>query len=128
MRWPMTILLFISFFRGYCQADVIPAKLCNLDEGLAIKGYDPVAYFKEGRAVRGKKEFSLSDHGVNYHFASSADLQLFQANPLKYRPQYGGWCAYAMGHDGSKVEVDPETFKILNGQLFLFYNLSLIHI
>ena len=46
----------------------------------------------------------------------------FASNPAKYEPQYGGWCAYAMGHDGSKVEVDPETFKIINGKLFLFYN------
>ena len=50
------------------------------------------------------------------------DLNSFQANPEKFEPQYGGWCAYAMGHDGSKVEVDPETFKIINGKLFLFYN------
>jgi YHS domain-containing protein len=94
----------------------------NLDDGLAIKGYDPVAYFLQNKAVKGKKEFSYVSQGVVYHFANTADLQTFESNPGKYEPQYGGWCAYAMGHDGSKVEVDPETFKIINGKLFLFYN------
>jgi YHS domain-containing protein len=61
-------------------------------------------------------------NGVAYYFTSEADLAEFRKNPEIYEPQYGGWCAYAMGKDGTKVEVDPETFKIVNGKLFLFYN------
>ena len=57
-----------------------------------------------------------------YYFSSQQNLNLFKANPSKYEPQFGGWCAYAMGNTGEKVEVDPETFKILNGKLYLFYN------
>jgi hypothetical protein len=60
--------------------------------------------------------------GVNYRFASEQNRQLFKASPSKYEPQYGGWCAYAMGANGEKVEVDPETFKIIDGKLYLFYN------
>lgn len=122
MKLPLTFLFLCSAFAGFSQTDVFRTKQYNLDDGVAIKGYDPVAYFTTGKAEKGKPSFSSSYHGVNYHFATAADLNSFLANPEKYEPQYGGWCAYAMGHDGSKVEVDPETFKIINGKLFLFYN------
>ena len=95
---------------------------CNADEsGLAIEGYDPVAYFA-GNAVEGSKEYTYTIDGATYRFASAANRDLFKAAPSKYRPQYGGWCAYAMGAKGEKVEVDPKTFKVLNGKLYLFYN------
>jgi YHS domain-containing protein len=122
MKLPVSILFILSSFRSFSQTDVFRVKEFNLDEGLAIRGYDPVSYFAQNKAVKGKKEFSFSYHGVSYHFASATDLVNFKATPAKYEPQYGGWCAYAMGHDGSKVEIDPETFKITNGKLFLFYN------
>jgi YHS domain-containing protein len=122
MKTWVFLFFFLSALPAFAQTNISPVKQFNLDDGVAIKGYDPVAYFTDHKAEKGKKEFAYSDHGVTYHFASAADQQTFQANPVKYEPQYGGWCAYAMGHDGSKVEVDPETFKIINGKLFLFYN------
>jgi YHS domain-containing protein len=122
MKILLTVLLSILTIAGFSQADDFRKKQFNLDDGVAIKGYDPVAYFNMGKAVKGKSSFSASYHGVNYHFISAEDLSSFQANPEKFEPQYGGWCAYAMGHDGSKVQVDPETFKIIHGKLFLFYN------
>lgn len=94
----------------------------NLESGIAIQGYDPVAYFTKNKAVKGKKEFALSTQGITYYFSSAENKELFRSNPAKYEPEYGGWCAYAMGAKGEKVEVDPETFKIINGKLFLFYN------
>jgi YHS domain-containing protein len=95
----------------------------NLDKsGLAIQGYDPVAYFTGGKAVEGKKDISIEYHGASYRFASAANRDAFRADPGKYEPQYGGWCAYAMGSSGDKVEIDPETFKIVDGKLYLFYN------
>ncbi len=90
--------------------------------GLAIEGYDPVAYFSKQKAIEGKKELSLVMNGVTWYFSSPENRELFKASPAKYEPQYGGWCAYAMGETGEKVEVDPETFKVLNGKLYLFYN------
>lgn len=90
--------------------------------GLAIEGYDPVAYFSKQKAIEGKKELSLVMNGATWYFSSPENRDLFKANPAKYEPQYGGWCAYAMGAKGEKVEVDPETFKVLNGKLYLFYN------
>jgi YHS domain-containing protein len=89
---------------------------------LAIEGYDPVAYFTDNSAVEGKKEFSCSYDGVVYRFANARHLETFKADPQKFQPQYGGWCAYAMGAKGEKVDIDPETFKVLDGKLYLFYN------
>lgn len=98
-------------------------KQYNLSGGhVAIGGYDPVAYFTEQKAVEGTGKLKADYQGVTYYFASKNDLDLFNANPSKYEPEYGGWCAYAMGAKGEKVEVDPETFKIVNGKLYLFYN------
>jgi YHS domain-containing protein len=94
----------------------------NLESGLAIKGYDPVAYFLQNQAVKGKKELAVSYQGILYYFSSLENKEAFKAAPFKYEPEYGGWCAYAMGNSGEKVSVDPETFKILNGRLYLFYN------
>ena len=89
---------------------------------LAIQGYDPVAYFTDNLAREGKKEFSYSQDGIIYRFSSQQNLQAFKSQADKYKPQYGGWCAYAMGATGEKVDVDPETFKIVDGKLYLFYN------
>ena len=91
---------------------------------LAIQGYDPVAYFTLGKAVKGNGAFRHEEKGIIYHFSSEENRDLFKKNPAKYEPQYGGWCAYAMGDSGDKVEINPVTFKIVNGKLYLFYNKS----
>lgn len=90
--------------------------------GLAIEGYDPVAYFKNNKATAGKKAFAVNYQGATYYFSSAENKDAFIKNPASFEPQYGGWCAYAMGKEGDKVSVDPETFKIINGKLYLFYN------
>ena len=94
----------------------------NLEKGLAIQGYDPVAYFTQKKAVKGKASIAATYEGVTYHFSSQSHKDLFLKNPSSYEPQYGGWCAFAMGDYGEKVEINPETFKILDGKLYLFYN------
>ena len=94
----------------------------NLEKGVAIQGYDPVAYFTQSKAVKGKKELAVAAEGVTYYFATVEDKELFKKDFKKYEPQYGGWCAYALGATGEKVEIDPETFKIVAGKLYLFYH------
>lgn len=95
----------------------------NTEKGMvAIQGYDPVSYFTQNKALKGKKENQVNALGVIYWFASEDNKQLFIKDYKKYEPQYGGWCAYAMGSSGEKVEIDPETFKIVNGKLYLFYH------
>jgi peroxiredoxin len=90
---------------------------------LALAGYDPVAYFPEGggKPLRGLEANELEHGGARYRFASAAHLELFRAAPARYEPAHGGWCSYAMGKDGSKVEIDPQSFVVSGGRLFLFY-------
>jgi YHS domain-containing protein len=97
-------------------------KQFNLESGVALQGYDPVAYFTQNKAVKGTPANTYAHQGVTYRFASTQHLEAFKANPAKYEPAYGGWCAYAMGATGEKVDIDPETFKITDGRLNLFYN------
>ncbi len=94
----------------------------NTENSIAIQGYDAVAYFKQSKAVKGKKELAVNNQGIVYYFSTSENKQEFLQNAAKYEPEYGGWCAYAMGANGEKVEIDPATFKIINGKLYLFYN------
>ena len=89
---------------------------------LAIQGYDPVAYFTDGKAVKGSGTYKHTENGVIYYFSPEEHREKFKKDPAKYEPQYGGWCAYAMGESGDKVEINPSTFKIVNGKLYLFYN------
>jgi YHS domain-containing protein len=120
----MFIALIIAIFAagGAMAQDQQRKQQFNLDNGVAIKGYDAVAYFKQNKAVKGKSEFAVIHLGVKYYFASNDNKEEFKKNPSRYEPQYGGWCAYAMGETGEKVDFDPGTFKIINGRLYLFYN------
>lgn len=123
MKLFLTAVFSFFAFVVYSQDDAaLRKKQYNLDDGVAISGYDPVAYFTQNKAVKGSRDLAVVDNGVTYYFSSAADKEEFKKNPAKYEPQYGGWCAYAMGKDGTKVEVDPETFKIINGKLYVFYN------
>ncbi len=117
-----SFLSFMLFSAPAQDATQLNKKTYNLQNGVAIDGYDPVAYFTMNKAVKGSKDFAVAYEGVVYYFTSEADKELFKKNSAHYIPSYGGWCAYAMGKDGSRVEVDPETFKIIDGRLFLFYN------
>ncbi len=94
----------------------------NIENKYAIQGYDPVSYFKQKKAIQGKVDLTASFEGIVYRFSSKENKDLFLKNPSLYEPQYGGWCAYAMGEKGKKVQVNPETFKIIDGKLYLFYN------
>jgi YHS domain-containing protein len=103
------------------QSDAVRAKNFNVKKNLAIDGYDPVSYFK-GKPIEGKPQFKFTHHGVTYHFVNQDNLTAFKGSPDKYEPAYGGWCAFAMGDTGEKVKIDPETYKIVDGKLYLFYN------
>jgi YHS domain-containing protein len=116
------LLGIISITSLIAQQDVRKKHFNLNSSGIAIKGYDPVAYFTQNAAVKGSSDQAVFFQGVTYYFSSAANKDAFKQNPAKYEPQYGGWCAYAMGANGEKVNIDPETFKILNGKLYLFYN------
>jgi YHS domain-containing protein len=118
----LAALIFIGYTAHSQDDGALRRKQFNLNNGVAIRGYDPVAYFVQNKAIKGDRNLAVVDNGVTYYFSSSADKEEFKKNPSRYEPQYGGWCAYAMGKDGTKVEIDPETFKIIDGKLYVFYN------
>ncbi|MFH7004400.1 YHS domain-containing (seleno)protein [Flavobacterium bizetiae] len=122
MKKLVLFLLILISGVSFAQNDAKRIEQYNLENKVAIQGYDPVGYFTQGKAIKGKKEFTTSYQGVVYKFSSSENKEAFLKNPSKYEPQYGGWCAYAMGSAGEKVEINPETFKIIDGKLYLFYN------
>jgi YHS domain-containing protein len=116
------LILLVAFISVTGLAQNSRATHFNLEKKVAIQGYDPVAYFTQKKAVKGKAAIAATYEGVTYNFSSQANKEVFAKNPSGYEPQYGGWCAFAMGDYGEKVEVNPETFKVLDGKLYLFYN------
>ena len=115
------ILCTMLAFNAFAQKET-RTKHFNHQKGLAIQGYDPVAYLEQNKAVKGNKQIAASAEGITYYFSTAANKDLFLKDYKKYEPQYGGWCAYAMGANAEKVEIDPETFKIKDGKLYLFYH------
>jgi YHS domain-containing protein len=96
----------------------------NVDSsGLALKGYDPVAYFTEKKPVPGKAEFTARHEGATYRFASAANRDTFAAAPQEYAPQYGGYCAFGMA-SGYKAPIEPDAWTVVDGKLYLNYNQS----
>jgi YHS domain-containing protein len=87
----------------------------------AVGGYDPVAYFREGKPVQGKKEFSHAWKGVTWRFANAKNLDDFKARPEAYAPQYGGYCAWAVSQ-GYTAKGDPSAWSIVDGKLYLNYS------
>ena len=88
---------------------------------VAVSGYDPVAYFTQGKPVQGSKQFTATHQGAEFRFANAKHLAAFKANPAKYAPQYGGYCAWAVSQ-GYTASADPSVFKVVGGKLYLNYN------
>jgi YHS domain-containing protein len=114
-------LLILVTFLGITT--LLSAKtLVNVDRsGIGISGYDPVAYFTDGKAEKGLPQFSSTADGVTYLFATSDHKATFDSSPSKYEPQFGGFCAYGLSR-GSLIEIDPSAFQIVNGRLLLQYS------
>lgn len=91
--------------------------------GTAADGYDVVAYFSDGAATKGSKDFVHEWNGAKWRFSSEGNLNTFAANPEKYAPQYGGYCAYAVSN-GYTASVDPKAFTVVDGKLYLNYSQS----
>lgn len=104
-------------------ASNVNAQSVNIDENkLANKGYDLVNYFTSNTAKKGSVEFSTTNSGATYYFVNADNLKSFKTNPTKYLPQFAGYCAFAVAKMNKKVPVNPETFRIDDGKLYLFYN------
>ena len=90
-------------------------------DGVALRGYDPVAYFKAGQPTKGAAEYKAEYKGSTFHFASQANRDAFVADPAKFAPQYGGYCAFGTA-GGYKAAIDPAAFTVVDGKLYLNYN------
>jgi len=99
------------------QAQVAPVN----DDGIAIGGYDVVSYFS-GEAERGFASYAAGHNGTTYHFSTKANLEAFQKSPNQYLPQFDGYCAWGVGAKETKFPVNPETYDIVDGKLYLFFN------
>lgn len=93
------------------------------ETGIAIRGYDTVAYFTLNKAVKGTEAFSVEWSGATWHFSTQEHADLFEENPTDYAPQYGGYCAYGVAGD-YLVKIEPDQWRIENGKLYLNYNQS----
>ncbi|MEO1609520.1 MAG: YHS domain-containing (seleno)protein [Pseudomonadota bacterium] len=115
------LTLIVVTFGVQSAANAKPAINTLGTPGLAIKGYDPVAYFEERRPRKGLVQFTLKHKGVEWRFSSAVNRARFQANPAKYEPAYGGYCAYGVSR-GYLVKIEPDAWSIVNGRLYLNYN------
>jgi YHS domain-containing protein len=120
MKW-IVLFLMIGLVSVKAQSNEARQKNFNIHKDIAMEGYDPVSYY-DGKPLEGDEKFKFTHKGIVYQFANALNLNKFKSNPSGYEPAYGGWCAYAMGETGEKVKVDPETYKILEGRLYLFYH------
>jgi len=94
----------------------------NTENGIALREFDVVSYFKGSRPLKGESKFYHHYKGITYYFANAENLEEFKKAPAKYEPAYGGWCAYTVALSGERVKINPVTYKISNGKLYLFYN------
>lgn len=115
MKKYLVFIFFVLSLNTFAQVDPVDKN------GIAIGGYDPVAYFESGKAVKGAESLASKLGMTTYYFSSEENKKLFEANPIKYTPQYDGYCALAVSY-GKKISIDPETFKVKDDKLYLFYN------
>ncbi len=117
MKFNYTLLLFLCTF--YVKAQMSEF---NTKKGYVAEGYDVVSYFNEKAPILGNKKYQAIFEKAAFKFASAKNLELFKANPQKYIPQYGGFCAYAVAAKKTKIDIDAESYEIRDGKLYLFYS------
>ena len=111
----------IAMFAIAAFAETPVESLNKAKSGLVVKGYDVVAYFDQGAAVKGSDQFATEWMGAKWLFATAAHRDTFRKDPAKYVPQFGAYCAWAVGHNHT-ADADPEAWKIVNGKLYLNYS------
>ena len=114
-------LAAVALLRITPAAEAAPPVYTGIVKGVAVGGYDPVAFFTDGKPAKGNKDLTTNYDGATWRFASAANRDAFQADPAKYAPQYGGYCAYAVSK-GSTAKGDPQAWTVHDGKLYLNYN------
>lgn len=115
----LVLVAVVALFSNFVSAQ-------NIDpvskEGVAIGGYDVVSYFTAKKPTKGNSKFAAEQNGVKYYFASAENQKAFKANPKKYLPACDGYCAWGVSEKGTKFPINPETYKIVDGKLYLFFD------
>lgn len=123
VRIYLTVIATCASFLAMGQAEEASRRRnFNTNNGIALREFDAVSYFKGNRPLKGNSKFYHHYKGITYYFANAENLEEFKKSPAKYEPAYGGWCAYTVALNGERVKVNPVTYKIVDGQLHLFYN------
>lgn len=117
------LLLFLMLAVPAYAADEVNKN----SDGIAINGYDPVAYFIENEAIAGKPEHSHQWLGATWYFKNAQNMHLFSVRPSDYAPQYGGFCAYAMA-SGQRADIDPAAWSLQDNKLYLNYNQQVMNL
>lgn len=117
----VSALFFATAALAAPPVNTLTAGLFGGQHGIAILGYDPVAYFTEGKPAKGQDRFVHEWMGAKWKFASQRNLDLFRADPARYAPQYGGYCAYGVAQD-NLVSIEPDKFSVIDGKLYLNYD------
>jgi YHS domain-containing protein len=121
MKLLYLLLMCAAIATAACSRREGLAPINSDGSGLAVRGYDTVAFFAENSAIQGKPQFEFAWNGARWLFASSENLEKFKADPIAYAPQFGGYCSYAVSH-GYTADGDPATWKLVEGKLYLNYN------
>ena len=121
IRWIATVLSLVVATGISGAAHALDEVYTGFFSNLAVGGYDPVAYFADGMPLRGSSEHTYDWKGVTWQFAKARNRELFQADPDKYAPAYGGYCAYAVAN-GATAPGDPEVWRVVDGRLYLNVN------
>ena len=120
-RFLSIVFSLLIYTTSFAQTDKKDAFFA--DKNGAIRGYDPVAYFTDGKPVKGDKTITFDWNNATWHFATAAHRDSFAVHPEQYAPQYGGFCAYGWAK-GYPAKIEPEAWHIVNGKLYLNYDLS----
>lgn len=115
-----TLALAVSMLAGV-TGTAFAASTQNLVDGVALHGFDPVAYFVQKKATKGDPALTSTYDGATYEFSSAENKKAFDANPEKYLPQYGGFCAFATSQ-GAKADIDPHAYTIRDGKLYVNFS------
>lgn len=118
----LCVLVSVLLLAACGKAELTPETIVNSPNGLAIQGFDPVAYHSYGKATQGSVRHQLEYQGIVYRFATASSRTVFEQEPERYLPAYGGYCAYAMSN-GDIVDINPRNWSVIDGQLYLNANI-----
>src|SRR5574339_564940 len=122
MKSVLTLLAVWVCLSVVAQDNALRRRNFNHENGVEMRDWDPVSYHK-GKPTKGTSKFSYMYRSIEYYFTTAENMEEFKKTPTKYEPAYGGWCAFSMA-EGKRVKVDPATYKIFNGKLYLFSNFN----